>query len=50
MSWSAKQFSNADSPRTEILDPDSNATWTRLVQPQKENGEIVSIDEGMQID
>jgi hypothetical protein len=44
------QSSNADSPRLEIWQPDSNVSSERPWQFKKQNPEIVSTDEGIQID
>jgi hypothetical protein len=47
---SDKHFSNADSPRMAILQPDSNVSCERLLQWLKQDLEIVSTDEGTQMD
>jgi hypothetical protein len=48
--WSDEQFSNADSPSFETLEPRSNVKRERFVQFRKQFSEMVSIDEGIQID
>jgi hypothetical protein len=47
---SDEQFRNADSPRIEVLQPDSNVNFLSCEQSLKHDFEIVSIDEGIQID
>jgi hypothetical protein len=47
---SEKQRENADSPRVEMRQPGANAKFARLLQSLKQEMEIVSTDEGMQID
>jgi hypothetical protein len=47
---SDKQSSKADPPRIEILEPVSNVTVERAWQLLKVESEIVSIDDGIQID
>jgi hypothetical protein len=46
---SDEQSEKAYSPKAEILAPDSNSSSRRLLQRRKQNLEIVSIDDGMQI-
>jgi hypothetical protein len=48
--WSEAQSTNGASPRIEILQPGSNATFQRFLQDWKHWVEIASIDERMQID
>jgi hypothetical protein len=48
--WSDAQNSNAESPRSEILEPGSNVKVERFRQPRKSSLEIVAIDEGRQIE
>jgi hypothetical protein len=45
---SRTQFANADSPRSERLEPDSNVTCERLIQFLKQPPEMLSVDEGIQ--
>jgi hypothetical protein len=47
---SDEQFANASSPRFEILQSLSNVKIERHVQLEKQDLEMVSIDEGIQID
>jgi hypothetical protein len=47
---SDEQFSNADSPRFEILEGAVNVNFESCPQPRKHDRAIVSTDEGMQID
>jgi hypothetical protein len=47
---SHEQFPNAYSPRVESLDPASKVKSQRLMQEAKHSVEIVSIDDGRQID
>jgi hypothetical protein len=47
---SDEQYENADSPRVESLQPDSNVTVKSFPQDWKQCAEIVSTDEGIQID
>jgi hypothetical protein len=44
------QLSNADSPSTETLEPDSNVKLTSASQFAKQRRPIVSTDDGMQMD
>jgi hypothetical protein len=44
------EHANADCPKTDIFEPGSNVTFARRLQFLKQDLEIVSIDEGMQID
>jgi hypothetical protein len=46
----AEHFSNADSPRIAIRQPESNVNIERHSQLLKENLESVSTDEGMETD
>jgi hypothetical protein len=43
------QDEKADFPRTESLQPGSNVKFKRFAQSLKQDSEIVSNDEGMQI-
>jgi hypothetical protein len=45
---SDRQEEKAFRPRVKSLEWDSNAKFERLLQSVKQNGEIVSIDEGIQ--
>jgi hypothetical protein len=47
---SEEQKANADSPRVDKLDPFSNETLERLLASAKHDPEMVSTDEGIQID
>jgi hypothetical protein len=47
---SDEQFENAESPRCESRQLGSNVKTESLLQPRKQDLEIVSIDEGMQSD
>jgi hypothetical protein len=47
---SDEQDSNADLPRIEILEPDSNVKSERSSQLSKHESEMISMDEGIQID
>jgi hypothetical protein len=47
---SDEQFANADSPSFEILQSLSNVKIERFVHLKKQELEMLSIDEGMQID
>jgi hypothetical protein len=44
------QHSNADSPTTDSFELGSHATFRRPMQYRKQQSEILSTDEGMQID
>jgi hypothetical protein len=44
-----EQSQNADSPRMAARDPNSNATCESLWQSWRQDSEIVSIDDGIQI-
>jgi hypothetical protein len=46
---SEEQYEHAESPMLEMREPYSNAKCERFVQFLKQEAEIVSIDEGMQI-
>jgi hypothetical protein len=50
MDRSDEHSENADAPRIEILEPDSNVKLRRFEQRRKHPLESVSIDEGRQID
>jgi hypothetical protein len=45
-----KQRANAESPRAEIRQGDSNVKSDRLSQRRKQDRESTAVDEGMQID
>jgi hypothetical protein len=47
---SDEHFRNADSPKTEILEPPSNAKMERLRQPLKQDLETILTEEGRQIE
>jgi hypothetical protein len=47
---SDEQFANADFPRCESRQPESNVKSERFLHSLKQKGAIVSIDEGMIID
>jgi hypothetical protein len=42
--------SKAHSPRIETRQPDSNANFERFLHKEKHNAEMISTDEGTQID
>jgi hypothetical protein len=48
--WSDEHCENADSPRSESLQPHSNAAEERALHSLKHDLEIVSTDEGNEID
>jgi hypothetical protein len=47
---SDEQLANAESPRVESRQGDSNVKSDRLSQPRKQEPESIAVDEGMQID
>jgi hypothetical protein len=47
---SDKQYSNAESPKLETVEPRSKVKFESPLQPQKQRFEIVATDGGIQID
>jgi hypothetical protein len=47
---SDEQHKNADFPRPERREPDSNVTFESALHPSKQRWQITSTDDGMQID
>jgi hypothetical protein len=47
---SDEQYENADSPSSEIWQPRSNVNVERCLQQVKQDFEMTSMDEGIQID